>query len=180
MAAAAPEATSGKMTERVSETVPEKVPERVPETIHATCIAVGDRAALLRGRSGSGKSDLALRCLAVGVTPLTPRPARLIADDRVVLSRDGPRLMATPPAAVTGLIEVRGVGILSVPQGPPAEVVLIVDLESGATADRLPDVLPRDQWLGVDIPRLAIDPFHVAAALKVLIAIDILGVAALP
>ena len=150
------------------------------ETVHATCIALGDRAVLLRGRSGSGKSDLALRCLAVGVTPLTPAPARLVADDRVVLTRDGARLMATPPASIAGLLEVRGVGIVSVPLGPPTQVVLIADLDSEAPSDRLPDVLPRCDILGVEVPVLAVEPFHVASALKVLIAIDIYGVASLP
>ena len=60
-----------------------------PETIHATCIAVGGRAVLLRGPSGSGKSDLALRCLTLAPTPLTPLAAQLVADDRVVLRREG-------------------------------------------------------------------------------------------
>ena len=35
------------------------------ELIYGTCVAWGNRAALLRGRSSSGKSDLALRFLAL-------------------------------------------------------------------------------------------------------------------
>lgn len=155
-------------------------PDPVPHIVHATCIAVGGRAALLRGKSGSGKSDLALRCLAVGVTPLTPVAARLISDDRVILSRSGPRLLAAAPPAISGLIEIRGVGIVPVGAEATAEVVLAVDLDAAGPTERFPGVLPRDQMLGVEIPVVAIEPFHVAAALKVLIAIDRLGVAAMP
>ena len=121
-----------------------------------------------------------MRCLAVGVTPLTPRPAHLIADDRVVLTRDGARLMATPPATIAGLLEVRGVGIVSLPQGPPAEVVLIVHLDSTAPVARLPDTWPRERLLGVEMPVLVVEPFHASSALKVLIAIGIHGVTSLP
>ena len=30
------------------------------ETLHASCVAIGGRAVLIEGRSGEGKSDLAL------------------------------------------------------------------------------------------------------------------------
>jgi HPr kinase/phosphorylase len=151
-----------------------------PATVHATCIAIGDRAALIRGRSGAGKSDLALRCLALGQTPVTPVAARLIADDRVALARDGGRLIATAPPSIAGLIEVRGVGIIPVPHAARAEVVVLIDLDSNAQSDRLPDVLPHDELLGVAIPVLALQPFYASSALKVLMAIDTCGVAAVP
>src|SRR5690606_32729552 len=76
-------------------------------TIHATCVALGDTGILLRGRSGSGKSDLALRLIDGG--------ALLVADDRVALSLEGGRVIARPPAALAGYLEVRGVGPMPVP-----------------------------------------------------------------
>ncbi len=70
---------------------------------HATCVLCGARgAALLRGPSGSGKSDLALRLIDGG--------AKLVADDQVVLTRRGAVLWAAPPTALADRIEVRGVG----------------------------------------------------------------------
>src|SRR5689334_23520913 len=51
------------------------------ENVHATAIALGGNAALIRGAPGSGKSDLALRCLAIAPTALVPCPASLVADD---------------------------------------------------------------------------------------------------
>ena len=80
--------------------------ERGRILVHATAVAIDGRALLLRGPSGAGKSDLALRLIDAG--------ARLIADDQSVLRREGGRLLAAVPAAIAGLIEVRGVGILRV------------------------------------------------------------------
>ena len=72
--------------------------------LHATAVAIDGRAVLLRGPSGSGKSDLALRLIDAG--------ARLVADDQSELSRRGDVLMVRAPATIAGLIEVRGLGIL--------------------------------------------------------------------
>ena len=47
------------------------------ETVHTSAVAIGDRAILIGGRSGQGKSDLALR--------LIDRGALLISDDYTCL-----------------------------------------------------------------------------------------------
>ena len=72
------------------------------EQIHATVIDIGGDGVLLRGPSGCGKSDLALRLIDAG--------ARLVADDRAVLTLDGDRVMVTAPPEIAGLFEVRGQG----------------------------------------------------------------------
>ena len=92
-------------------------------------MAVAGRGVLILGASGAGKSGLALRLIAQG--------ARLVADDRVVLSRRGARLIARAPATLAGLIEARGVGILALPPLQEAEVALAVDLDRAAAA-RMP------------------------------------------
>jgi HPr kinase/phosphorylase len=99
------------------------------QTLHATCVADGGRALLILGPSGAGKSALALQMMALG--------ARLIADDRTILTlRDG-HPVASCPAPLRGLIEARGVGLLRVDPAPPAPVVLAVDLGQAET-ERLP------------------------------------------
>ena len=104
------------------------------ETIHASAVLVEGRGVLLRGPSGSGKSSLALALL------LADRERnRLIADDRVALRvRDG-RLLAAPPPALAGLIEVRGLGIRRQPHVSPMEIHLVVDLVPAADYPRFPD-----------------------------------------
>ena len=98
-------------------------------TLHASCVAVDDRAVLILGPSGSGKSSLALRLIACGAT--------LVADDWTDLFlRDG-RLMARCPDPLQGMIEARGLGILKASTLTEAEVALVVDL-SKIESERLP------------------------------------------
>lgn len=106
--------------------------------IHASCVALAGRAVLIRGPSGSGKSDLALRLIDEG--------AILVADDQVELAREDDRLLASAPQRIAGLIEVRGIGLVCMPWLERVPVALIVDLVTGAEVERLPE--PREDNLG--------------------------------
>jgi len=141
------------------------------ENVHATAIALGGNAVLIRGAPGSGKSDLALRCLAIAPTALIPCPAALVADDRVDLSRSGNRIMAEAPAPIRGQLEVRGLGVLSVPCTASAEVVLIADLTPLDKIERLPDPAPHAELLGVRLPLIHVAPFTASAPVKLLLAL---------
>jgi HPr kinase/phosphorylase len=141
------------------------------ENVHATAIALGSNAALIRGVPGSGKSDLALRCLAIAPTGLIPCPAALVADDRVDLSRSGNRIMAEAPSAIRGKLEVRGLGVLSVPFTARAEVVLVADIAPLDQIERLPDPAPRAELLGVNLPLVHIAPYAASAPVKLLLAL---------
>ena len=130
--------------------------------IHATCIVVGDTGVLLRGKPGSGKSDLALRMI--------DRGARLIADDRTDLSLGkGGRVIARSPAAIKGRMEVRGLGIEEVPSREQAEIDLVVDLVGAGEVERLPDP-DFAVYLGRRLPLLRLDPFENSAPAKLALA----------
>jgi len=88
--------------------------------IHASCVAIGKRGILLTGKSGSGKSDLALRLIDGG--------ARLVADDRTLLYVAGGLLRARAPQSIEGLLEIRGVGIVAFPRRAGVEIALVVRL----------------------------------------------------
>ncbi len=141
------------------------------ENVHGTAIALGGNAALIRGAPGSGKSDLALRCLAVAPTALIPCPAALVADDRVDVRRAGDRIVAEAPATIRGKLEVRGLGVLSVPCTPSAELVLIADLTALDSIERLPDPAPMAELLGVRLPLIYLAPFTASAPVKLLLAL---------
>lgn len=130
--------------------------------IHATCVEVSGSGVVLLGGSGDGKSDLALRLIDAG--------AVLVADDRTDLHVEGGRLIASPPPALAGRMEVRGVGILSFDHRARSALALAVDLAPGARVERLPD--PRTaSWLGVRVPRIALAPFEASAPAKVRLAV---------
>ena len=119
-------------------------------TVHASTVAFdlpdGPQALVLSGRSGSGKSALALDLLALG--------ARLVSDDQTVFHVEGDRLIASAPPAIAGLIEWRGVGLLPVAHLAQAPVVLWVDMDNSAQ-----NRLPAPQWhemLGLRVARLHI------------------------
>ena len=123
-------------------------------TIHASAVLVGARAVLIRGPSGSGKSRLALELIQAARGGAL-RLARLVGDDRVHVEAAHGRLLVRPAAALAGLIELRGVGILQLPHEPSAVVGLVVDL--AAEAARLPDAAQRRTEIeGIALARLAV------------------------
>jgi HPr kinase/phosphorylase len=125
-------------------------------TVHASAVKVGDRAVLIRGPSGSGKSRLAFGLILAGRTGQLP-PAVLVGDDRVHLDTDGEKLWVRPARELTGLIEIRGLGIRSIDHVGEAVVGLVVDLAAG-DAERLPSPEALEIHLsGVKIPRIPVD-----------------------
>lgn len=122
-------------------------------SIHASCVIVGEAGVLIRGPSGSGKSSLgaALVERAAGQGLF----ARLVADDRVLIAARNGRLVASTPAAIAGLIERRGVGIVPAAHLADAVVRLVVDIE--LAPERMPEPDERTVTLeGVALPRLAV------------------------
>lgn len=137
-----------------------------PLFVHGTCVLVGARAVLIRGPAGSGKSDLAFRLIrGEGASAL------LVADDQVGIANEEGRLIASPSAALAGLLELRGLGLLPLPFAARAEVALIVDLVSRNAVPRLPE--PRFVTLeAVNLPAVALHAFDVTAAEKVRLALE--------
>ena len=112
------------------------------------------RGVLIEGPSGAGKSDLALRALDQGF--------RLVADDRVLVWASEGRLYGRAPDTLRGLIEVRGVDVIAVEPLPLCEIGLLARL---GTPERIPDAAT-EAILGVEIPRLEVEPFESSAPAK--------------
>jgi serine kinase of HPr protein (carbohydrate metabolism regulator) len=137
--------------------------------VHATSVALKAgarwRGVLLRGPSGSGKSDLALRLIDEG--------GRLIADDQTHLARKGHALIASPPPVLAGMIEVRGIGIVKLPRGrllAAAPLALLVDLVRAEAVERMPE--PAYEMVqDVKLPRLVLAPFEVSTVAKLRLAL---------
>ena len=131
--------------------------------IHASCVAVGNAGVLLLGPSGAGKSDLALRLIDEG--------ARLVADDRTILFLVKGALWAKAPASISGLTEIRGLGIVKLPARPRVKIALVVEL--GKEDERLP---MRRVWRSPlkgasSVPRIALDARFASTPAKIRMAL---------
>lgn len=124
---------------------------------HGTLVAVLGVGVLLRGTSGIGKSECALELIRRGFC--------LVADDVVLLelAAEG-GLMGRSPDSIRHHLEIRGVGIVNIPELYGAEAVLAhhrVDLvcdlerwEPGKMYDRVGVERARVILAEVEIPRL--------------------------
>jgi len=125
-------------------------------TVHASAVLVGERAVLIRGPSGSGKSRLAFELILAGRSGQLP-PAILVGDDRVHLDTSGGNLIARPAAELAGLIEIRGLGIRRIDHAGEAVVGLVVDL-AAADAERMPAAESLTTNIdGVELPRIPVN-----------------------
>jgi HPr kinase/phosphorylase len=137
------------------------------ETIHSSALLTGERAILIRGNSGTGKSRLVFNLLNAAHCGLLPF-ARLISDDRVKLLAKHGRLVAFAPEPIRGLIEVNGFGIRQTDYELAAVVGFVIDLAAKDGA-RMPEAgALLVEILGIRIPRLPIaagfDPFPLVLA----------------
>lgn len=131
---------------------------------NVSAVAIGGRGVLISGEPGSGKSSLALA--------LIDRGARLIGDDGVTLSREGERVIASPPPAIAGLIELRNVGLITL---PTSSAPIAIWLRLDPAAPRLPDGAGSKSLLGCAIPALALYPDSHALPLRAEYALKTYG-----
>ncbi|MCK5445239.1 MAG: HPr kinase/phosphatase C-terminal domain-containing protein [Rhodospirillaceae bacterium] len=132
------------------------------ENIHATCVCVDGDGVLIRGRPGAGKSDLALRLIDGG--------AKLVSDDYTEINNDDGNLMAHAPGTISGLIEVRALGVVRVGAKKYTNIRLIVELTPRDQIERLPERL-NETLAGVSVAVLKLDPFDASAPAKVRLAV---------
>lgn len=124
-------------------------------SVHASAVKVGERAVLIRGPSGSGKSRLAFDLILAGRSGQLP-PAVLVGDDRVRLDTAGGELLVSAMPELAGLIEIRGLGIRRCDFVAEAKVALVVDL-AAPDAERMPPPEALQISIsGVTIPRIPV------------------------
>jgi len=131
--------------------------------VHGTCISIAGVGILLRGPSGSGKSDLALRLLNRENLDVF-----LVADDQVRLNRREDGLWAIAPNEIANMIEVRGVGLVAVDNVVEVRLRLILDV---CGLEFIPRV-PRESCCtidGVSLPLYPCASFEASAPDKVLL-----------
>ncbi len=112
--------------------------------LHATCVAFGPSGVLILGKSGSGKSALALQLMAFG--------ADLVADDQVEISLQDGVILARCPDSLKGKVEAYGMGVLGANCVDRALISVVIDMNH-IEKTRMPP-LRRKCLLGIDIALL--------------------------
>jgi len=92
-------------------------------------VAHGGKGLLILGKSGAGKSSLALAMIALGAT--------LVADDRTDIAVLSGQLIASAPEPLQGMIEARGIGLLRMPYRANVALMAAVDMDQ-TESERLP------------------------------------------
>ena len=146
----------------------------VPVPVHAvthqaSVVALDGRALLIEGEPASGKTSLALA--------LIDRGGVLVGDDGVLLADVHGTLWAYPHPNTRGMVEVRNVGIVTMP-AVPAPVALSITLTR--SAPRHVERAETRQLCGLAIPSLALWPDNVALPLRAEWALRMHGLPILP
>ena len=131
--------------------------------IHGTCVAWRNAGVLLIGVPGAGKSDLALRLIDRGFS--------LIADDQAAIKIKNDLLQLSVPPAIAGQIEVRGIGILSLPYKSETNLKLVVQLVAREELDRMPE----DQfwhYQQMKVPQIKLHAFDHSTPFKIQLALE--------
>ena len=108
-----------------------KIPLNGPLIMHATCVDVNGSGVLIVGHSGSGKSSLAINLLALG--------SKLVADDQCVLVKKNKKFRVFKPVSLPNSIEIRGVGLVSVPMIVETSLDWVVNMDEAET-ERMPNL----------------------------------------
>lgn len=137
--------------------------------IHAVAVILGRTGVLLRGPSGSGKSSLAIALIDRFHTQ--GDFAALVADDRVLVEARAGRLIARPHPAIAGMIEARGLGLLSLPNEKACQLHAIIDIVApGETPPRLPEETEKCAELeGIALPRFVVEACDKVSVAKIIL-----------
>ncbi len=130
--------------------------------VHSSSIVLDDNGVLIMGDSGSGKSDLALRLIDNGAT--------LISDDVTICKKKINEIYLFCPIATKGLLEVREVGIITVPFVEKIKLKMVVKL----TNENL-NRIPKKKFykiLGLKIPLLMMDGRNSSAVVKIKVKLN--------
>ena len=130
--------------------------------IHSTSVVIDDNGVLILGDSGSGKSDLALRLIDSGAT--------LISDDISICRKNSNNIYLYCPPEIKGLLEVREIGIITVPFVEKIKLRLVVNLKSNNN-----ERFPKDSCfriLGIKIPIINIEGKNSSAVAKIKVKLN--------
>ena len=134
----------------------------IAKQFHSTSVVIEDLGVLIKGKSGIGKSDLALRLIDSGAT--------LISDDLTICKKIDDYLYLYPHSETKGLLEVREIGIMTVPYVENIKLTLVVELVE-KEFERMPGMMSCS-ILGIKFPKIKIFGKNSSAVAKIKIKLN--------
>ena len=126
--------------------------------MHGVLLDVSGMGILITGKSGLGKSDIALELINKG--------HRLVADDSVIVKNINDQLIGKAPDKIKYFMEIRGIGLINVQQmfgpgsiRPSKSIDIIIELqpwENGKSYDRIGDEESYTEILGIKKLKLVV------------------------
>ena len=123
--------------------------------LYATSIEISGKALIILGKSGSGKSNLAINLISLG--------ANLISDDQTNLQKRDEKVFASAPLNLPPLLEARGIGLLTPPIAKAAPIAFLVNM-SEQSGERIPERIKTRILLGVSFQEYLIGGINSPAA----------------
>ena len=130
--------------------------------IHATLVDFEGKGILITGKSGYGKSDLALRMIM-------DNKAKLVADDRVNLEVIDNKVVGWAPIELYKKLEIRNIGIALIDDTKEqSNICLCVELcKNRDELERMPCFESID-ILGISIPKINLYAFDCSTICKII------------
>ncbi len=137
------------------------------KTHHACALEIDRIGILIRGLSGSGKTSLLMGLLERAQQE--NKEAFLIADDRVYLKTSASELVAETPPTIAGSVEIRGHGIITLPNKDRTTINLVVELVKDENIERMPGQ-KLSEVEGLHLPLVEVPIRHENQAVRIVFA----------
>ena len=118
--------------------------------IHASSVDINGRGVVILGKSGSGKSNLAIKLISMG--------AKLISDDQTHFKLKENKIIISKPKTTPNFIEARGIGLIKVPFVVSAKLFCFVKI-TNLELNRLPNAKNK-YCFGKKIKMMEFNPFY--------------------
>ena len=118
--------------------------------IHASSIDINGKGVVILGKSGTGKSNLAIKLISMG--------AKLISDDQSLLKLTENKIIISKPETTPNFIEARGIGLIEVPFVVSAKLFCFVKI-TNLELNRLPNAKNK-YCFGKKIKMIEFNPFY--------------------
>ena len=126
-----------------------------PANCHCCVVEIAGTGVLITGKSGSGKTSLALGLLEA--SSRSGESAFLVCDDQALLQAEDGALVAHTPKAIAGKIELYGYGIVQMDYKQSARINLVVNLVEQRNLERMPEknhvFLQGIKLASIDVPK---------------------------